>query len=685
MQVPQTCLPRVQMYEVLSCSWLYCWNWDARGMRLTRLSPDTDSAVMWRLGTFVLALCALLDCGVGAATIRQDAGGCTARGNPVYSVVFKGEWTKAKFPKQYPRRRPPAQWSTLAGRVHNSAHFMWSQGQLATPGVRLFAEEGKTVWLMNEGKFIPDVESQFLAPRVGRGVGSTAANITVNSKYPLVSFMVRLVPSPDWFTGVSSLSLCEDGQWKDEVHVDLDPWDAGTDGGLTFSSPSFAEKRQHRISMITSKFPNHPASSFYYRRRPRLPRIGEAIFIKLTPDPTTPEPTTLPPTTTMATTTVPPTTTTVPPTTTTIPPTTTTIPPTTTTIPPTTTTIPPTTTTLPPTTTTIPPTTTTAMATTTLPPTTTTEKTTPEMTTTPEVTTTQEITTLELTTPDLTTAEASTTMQMTTMLETTELETTWGPSTTLEPLTTAAPKTTTPEDEYYPMVVDVGVRTWEGEIKEEETIKHTIPSELTKEDLIPTKKHDEDPKYAFISSAEEQAEDRPNKPGFDADTGSGVNPQADQQRDPVPDNRPIPLPVRLPSGHPSADKKGDLHVGSKGRENVPKFSSLEEELYPPFMLKSGDGVLGGDKVERSDMPVNCAVSAWSPWGQCSTTCGLGIKRATRWVTQAPENGGEPCPALLREGICINDPCPGVEMCLFDCNSRYNYRFIPYKRKFGQEP
>ncbi|XP_066284264.1 spondin-1-like isoform X2 [Branchiostoma lanceolatum] len=646
-------------------------------MWLTRISQDTASAVMmWRLGTLVLALCALLDCGVEAATIRQYSAGCAARGNPVYSVVFKGEWTKAQFPKQYPRRRPPAQWSTLVGRVHNGVHTMWSKGQLATPGVRLFAEEGKTVWILNEGKFIDDVASQFLAAAVGRGVGSTAANITVNGNYPMVSFMVRLVPSPDWFTGVSSLNLCEDGRWKDEVHVDLDPWDAGTDGGLTFSSPSFAEKRQHRISMITSKFPNHPASSFYYRRRPRLPRIGEAVFIKLTPDPTTPEPTTLPPTTTttMATTTLPPTTTTLPPTTTTLPPTTTTIPPTTTTLPPTTTTLPPTTTT---------------MATTTLPPTTTTERTTPEITTTPEVTTTQEMTTLELTTPDMTTGEVTTTTQMTTIVETTELETTWGPTTTLEPLTTAAPMTTTttPEDEYYPMVVDVGVdmRTWRGEIKEEETTKHTIPSELTKEDLIPTKKDDEDPKYAFISSAEEQAEDRHrHRTGFDADTGSGLTPQADGQRDAAPDNRPIPLPVRLPSGHPSADKKGDFHVGSKGKENVPKFSSLEEELYPPFILKSGDGALG-DKVERSDMPVNCAVSTWSPWGQCSTTCGLGIKRATRWVTQAPENGGEPCPALLREGICINDPCPGVEMCLFDCNSRYNYRFIPYKRKFGQEP
>ncbi|XP_078677987.1 uncharacterized protein LOC144914245 isoform X2 [Branchiostoma floridae x Branchiostoma belcheri] len=655
-------------------------------MWLSRISHDTDTTAMWRLGTLVLALCAFLNCGVGAATLRQDAAGCTARGNPVYSVVFKGEWTKARFPKQYPRRRPPAQWSTLVGRVHNSAHAMWSKGQLATPGVRLFAEEGKTVWLMNEGKFIDDVESQFLAPRVGRGVGHTAANITVNSRYPLVSFMVRLVPSPDWFSGVNSLSLCEDGRWKDEARVDMHPWDAGTDAGLTFSSPSFPERRQHRISMITSKFPNHPASSFYYRRRPSLPRIAEAIFIKLTPDPTTPEPTTLPPTTTttMATTTLPPTTTTtttlppttLPPTTTTLPPTTTTIPPTTTTIPPTTTTIPPTT--MAPTTTTLPPTTTTTMATTTLPPTTTTERTTPEMTTEPEMTT------AELTTPDLTTTMRETTTQM----ETTQLQTTWGPTTTLEPLTTTAHvATTTPADEYYPMVVDVGAKTWDvdGGLDGEETAKHMITTELTKEDLIPTKKDDDDPKYAYISSAEEQAEDRPRKTGFDADTGSGVNPQADEQRDLAPDNRPIPLPVRLPSGHPSADKKGDLHVGSKGKENVPKFSSLEEELYPPFMLKSGDGVFGGDKVERSDMPVNCAVSAWSPWGQCSTTCGLGIKRATRWVTQAPENGGEPCPALLREGICINDPCPGVEMCLFDCNSRYNYRFIPYKRKFGQEP
>lgn len=34
----------------------------------------------------------------------------------LYNLKFEARWTKEDFPKQYPERRPPAQWSNLIGK-----------------------------------------------------------------------------------------------------------------------------------------------------------------------------------------------------------------------------------------------------------------------------------------------------------------------------------------------------------------------------------------------------------------------------------------------------------------------------------------------------------------------------------------------------------------------------------------
>lgn len=93
--------------------------------------------------------------------------------------------------------------------------------------------------------------------------------------------MSRLVPSPDWFVGVDSLDLCLKGRWRDRVTVDADPLDAGTDQGLTFTAPRWASQPAANISRISSRWPTHPAASFYYPELERLPRIGYFQFRKL--------------------------------------------------------------------------------------------------------------------------------------------------------------------------------------------------------------------------------------------------------------------------------------------------------------------------------------------------------------------------------------------------------------------
>lgn len=56
---------------------------------------------------------------------------------------------------------------------------------------------------------------------------------TIVAKVTLVSM---IAPSPDWFVGVSGLSLYENGEWVSEKVAELYLYDAGTDSGINFTS-----------------------------------------------------------------------------------------------------------------------------------------------------------------------------------------------------------------------------------------------------------------------------------------------------------------------------------------------------------------------------------------------------------------------------------------------------------------
>ncbi|XP_046811667.1 uncharacterized protein LOC111683107, partial [Lucilia cuprina] len=75
--------------------------------------------------------------------------------------------------------------------------------------------------------------------------------------------------------------LCVGGSWIDTVTVEMDPLDAGTDNGFTFTAPNWPTSPQGVIYRITSRYPAHPAGSFFYPKSKRLPPIATFQFIKL--------------------------------------------------------------------------------------------------------------------------------------------------------------------------------------------------------------------------------------------------------------------------------------------------------------------------------------------------------------------------------------------------------------------
>lgn len=95
----------------------------------------------------------------------------------------------------------------------------------------------------------------------------------VDKNHPLLSVASMLGPSPDWVVGVSKLNLCrKDCTWTKSEIIDLYPWDAGTDNGISYMSPNSETKPREKMKPITTLYPEDPRSPFYDPTgRPMLP------------------------------------------------------------------------------------------------------------------------------------------------------------------------------------------------------------------------------------------------------------------------------------------------------------------------------------------------------------------------------------------------------------------------------
>ncbi|KAL7646433.1 UNVERIFIED_CONTAM: hypothetical protein RMT77_003346 [Armadillidium vulgare] len=220
----------------------------------------------------------LLSKQVGA---MSPEGGCDPNKLTVYRIYLQTAWSREIFPKQYPEWRPPAQWSKLIGRSHDRSYVLFRLNGKASKGMKEFAEGGATDVLEEESQGDGGVFDEFKAPPVTKGVGKSETEFFVDGNHSLVSFASRVVPSPDWFIGIDSFDLCVEGKWIDSVMLELDPLDAGSDNGFTFTSPNWPTVPQKSITRITSQSPNHPANSFFYPDRLEHPPISTVHIMKV--------------------------------------------------------------------------------------------------------------------------------------------------------------------------------------------------------------------------------------------------------------------------------------------------------------------------------------------------------------------------------------------------------------------
>lgn len=199
----------------------------------------------------------------------------------VYKVVLHTFWSRDTFPKHYPDWRPPAQWSKVFGRSHDKSFTLFRLGKKSSPGVKAFAETGRSDMLEEQSQGEGGIYDEFNAPPILSGVGRTEAEFFVDGNHSRVSLMSRIVPSPDWFIGIDSFDLCVNGNWLDSITIEVDPIDAGTDNGFTFTAPNWPTEPQGEAYRITAHYPAHPAGSFFYPYLKRLPPIGTFQFLKV--------------------------------------------------------------------------------------------------------------------------------------------------------------------------------------------------------------------------------------------------------------------------------------------------------------------------------------------------------------------------------------------------------------------
>ena len=146
-----------------------------------------------------------------------------------YRVTFEGKWTTAVTPGGLPSG---AHFSPLIGAVHNDRVSFWSSGGTASAGVESMAEIGGTSALRGEIASAGSNAHAVLAKSVPfGGTASATIEFTVTPDHPLVTLVTMVAPSPDWFVGVSGLSLREGGSWLNSRTVNLFPYDAGTENG----------------------------------------------------------------------------------------------------------------------------------------------------------------------------------------------------------------------------------------------------------------------------------------------------------------------------------------------------------------------------------------------------------------------------------------------------------------------
>ncbi len=191
----------------------------------------------------------------------------------VYQVTFTSTWSQQTHPYKYPSG--VSHFSGLVGATHNATVNLWQMGEVATSGIENMAETGGKSALINEINTHIDaghVKNLLSGGGISSSPGEVSLTFEISQQHPLVTLVSMIAPSPDWFVGVSGMSLIENGQWVESLEVPLFAYDAGTDSGASYTSPNSDTQPKEDIQRI---------EVLPFLVENEIPRIGTFTFTRI--------------------------------------------------------------------------------------------------------------------------------------------------------------------------------------------------------------------------------------------------------------------------------------------------------------------------------------------------------------------------------------------------------------------
>ena len=200
-----------------------------------RRTPSTHLLVSLTLAASVVA-CGKEEPKPGPPRAAAPARQVMPAGPAEYRVVVKSTWTARTHPFEYPSG---AHFSGLIGASHNANYSIFALGSRPTPGLERLSEEGKHSPLDDEIRAAikaGNALAMFETGGLKNFRDSLVTTVRVDPAHPMVSVVNMIAPSPDWFTGASSVNLAANGGWVQSRTLVLNAYDSGGDDGTTYKA-----------------------------------------------------------------------------------------------------------------------------------------------------------------------------------------------------------------------------------------------------------------------------------------------------------------------------------------------------------------------------------------------------------------------------------------------------------------
>ncbi|GAA0873070.1 hypothetical protein GCM10009117_22170 [Gangjinia marincola] len=213
-----------------------------------------------------------------------------------YDITFTSTWSQSTHPHTSGSLPGNAHWSNLVGAIHDDNITFVEMGEMASPGVEDVAELGSNNVFFNEvnqaiteGTALEALDGGAISTSSGQ---VTLTNVTLTQEFSHISLLSMIAPSPDWIIAVSSVNLLDDtGNWRDEIVIDLFPYDAGTDDGVDYTSGNSNTNPAQPISSLQGVMPFSQEKmgtiTFSLAEVLSTPSITEKFSVDLFPNPAT--------------------------------------------------------------------------------------------------------------------------------------------------------------------------------------------------------------------------------------------------------------------------------------------------------------------------------------------------------------------------------------------------------------